>query len=126
MLTHALLAAMPVPRALVSLRAEHASKFLQAITAKHDADWRVIDALQQAADRIHIGQPTDATKAAVEVERIEAICVLLFDASTQWRMVDTAGHPIGPWTHTMPDAESLRAASTDRGVLVNVTQRVVA
>ena len=76
----------------------------------------MIDALQQAADRIHIGQPTDATKAAVEIERIEAICVLLFDASTQWRMVDSAGHPVGPWTHAMPDAESLRTASVERGV----------
>jgi hypothetical protein len=127
MLTHALLSTMPVHRALISLRAEHAIKLLQIMTPKHDTDRRILDALIAAAEHVNVGHPAAADKAEREIERIEGICTLLYDAGMQWRMVDSAGSPVGPWQNFPPEAAEILAASasTVHGP-VTLTSRVVA
>lgn len=126
MLTMALLSTMTAQRALISLRAARVIQFLQDRQHDYEVDRMVADSLTEAANRVHLGHPQGASDAAVEVERIEGVCILLFDAGTEWRIVDNLGHPVGPWTSTKPDAESLRTASILRAMPCGITQRVVA
>jgi hypothetical protein len=119
---------MPVPRALVALRAEHAIRTIVVCrnVAKHNLDRAILDLLEQQAQTITLGLPASVPEASVEIDRIEGVLTLLFDVGCEWRMVATdTGKPIGPWLHFPPEAGEILAASAENLGGVTLTSRVV-